>query len=107
LNTGPNTGNVPADGSALGRAIARHYRRVGPSGRIGFAAGRAISESMRMAKDDEPTQSPRGPLMGLLITALLVAVGLWLAHALTNASKLQDCVMSGRSNCNPIDIPAR
>jgi hypothetical protein len=25
--------------------------------------------------------------------------GLWLAHELTAASKLQDCLMTGRTNC--------
>jgi hypothetical protein len=42
----------------------------------------------------------------LFIAVALLAVGLWLAHELTAASKLQDCVMSGRSNCNVIE-PAR
>jgi len=41
----------------------------------------------------------------------VVIVGLgWtgsiLAHELTGASKMQDCLMSGRSNCNVIE-PAR
>jgi hypothetical protein len=26
----------------------------------------------------------------------------WLAHELTGASKMQDCLMSGRTNCNVI-----
>ncbi|MDR3465354.1 MAG: hypothetical protein P4M07_05370 [Xanthobacteraceae bacterium] len=45
----------------------------------------------------------RGPLVGLLITAVLVVVGWWLARELTSASKTQDCLMSGRTNCAPID----
>ena len=48
----------------------------------------------------------RGALIGLLIAVVMLAVGLWLAHDLTAASKMQDCVMSGRSNCNVIE-PAR
>jgi hypothetical protein len=48
----------------------------------------------------------RGAVAGLLIAILLLAVGIWLAHDLTAASKLQDCVMSGRTNCNVIE-PAR
>jgi hypothetical protein len=43
----------------------------------------------------------------LLIAAVMLAVGLWLAHELTAASKtqdcLQDCLMSGRTNCNVIE----
>jgi hypothetical protein len=31
------------------------------------------------------------------------AAGLWLTHQLTAASKMQDCLMTGRTNCNVID----
>ena len=41
-------------------------------------------------------------MAGLAIAAVLLVVGLWLAHELRAASKMQDCVMSGRSNCNEI-----
>ena len=48
----------------------------------------------------------RGALVGLIIAVALLVVGVWLAHQLTAASKLQDCLMSGRTNCNVIE-PAR
>jgi len=44
--------------------------------------------------------------IGLIIAAVILGVGLWLARDLTAASKMQDCLMSGRSNCNVIE-PAR
>jgi hypothetical protein len=52
----------------------------------------------------DPEESPnrRGAIAGLLIAVVMLAVGLWLAHDLTAASKMQDCVMSGRTNCNVI-----
>jgi hypothetical protein len=45
----------------------------------------------------------RTALIGLVIAAALVLFGWWLARELTSASRLQDCVMSGRRNCAPID----
>ena len=48
----------------------------------------------------------RGALIGLLIAVVMLAVGLWLAHDLTAASKMQDCLLSGRTNCYVIE-PAR
>jgi hypothetical protein len=57
--------------------------------------------------EPEPGGSRRGALVGLLIAAILLVVGLWLARELRSASQIQDCVMSGRSNCEPIDVPAR
>ena len=63
---------------------------------------------------EKPSSSPksqsgdsrRGAIAGLIIAAVILGVGLWLARDLTAASKLQDCLMSGRSNCNVIE-PAR
>jgi hypothetical protein len=56
--------------------------------------------------DPEQGDNRRGAMVGLVIAALILAVGLWLARDLTAASKMQDCVMSGRTNCNVIQ-PAR
>jgi hypothetical protein len=49
----------------------------------------------------------RGAIAGLAIAVILIAGGLWLAHALSAQSRLQDCLMSGRTNCNVIENPAR
>ncbi|MCW1991081.1 hypothetical protein ACVI1J_009251 [Bradyrhizobium diazoefficiens] len=48
----------------------------------------------------------RGAVAGLIIAIVILGVGWWLARDLTAASKMQDCLMSGRSNCNVIE-PAR
>ena len=50
----------------------------------------------------EPKENRRPAIAGLLIAVVLLVVGLWLAHELTAASKMQDCLMSGRTNCNVI-----
>jgi hypothetical protein len=58
---------------------------------------------------DEPEQgeSNRRPaIVGLGIAVVLLVAGLWLARELTAARKMQDCLMSGRRNCNVIE-PAR
>jgi hypothetical protein len=57
--------------------------------------------------DPEPDGSRRGALAGLVIAIVLLAIGLWLARELRSASQIQDCVMSGRSNCQPIEAPSR
>jgi hypothetical protein len=57
--------------------------------------------------DREPGGRRRGALAGLAIAVALLAIGVWLAHQLTAASKMQDCLMSGRTNCNVIDPAAR
>jgi hypothetical protein len=41
----------------------------------------------------------RGALVGLVIVVLLVVGGLLLTRVLRSMSQLQDCALSGRSNC--------
>jgi hypothetical protein len=48
----------------------------------------------------------RGAVAGLIITVLLVLGGVLLVHVLRRTADLQDCVMSGRTNCAPIDSAA-
>lgn len=57
-------------------------------------------------KPQQP-DSRRGALIGLLVTAVLVILGLILVKVLGDSGKLQDCVMSGRTNCAPIETSAQ
>lgn len=42
----------------------------------------------------------------LFVTALVVA-GVWLADTITTMRKNQDCVLSGKRGCSPVETPAR
>jgi hypothetical protein len=51
-----------------------------------------------------PERDPRrGGLLGLIVAALLVLLGLIVVRVLGNAGRLQDCAMQGRTNCAPLD----
>jgi hypothetical protein len=52
--------------------------------------------------DPDQRGNRHGAIAGLAIAVVLLVVGLWLAHELTATSKMQDCLMSGRTNCNVI-----
>lgn len=49
----------------------------------------------------------RGPLIALGIVILLFAIGWVLARELYANGQLEDCLLSGRTNCEPIETPAR
>jgi hypothetical protein len=53
--------------------------------------------------DDDDHGGPNRSLVGLIIVLVLVVGGYFLVQKLKAMSELQDCVMSGRSNCAPID----
>jgi hypothetical protein len=42
----------------------------------------------------------------LVILALLVAAGVWIANALAELRRQQDCALQGRRNCMQIELPA-
>jgi hypothetical protein len=60
-----------------------------------------------MPDPNQQNQRPRGPLIALGVIVLLFLVGLFLAHELYQNGKLEDCLLSGRTNCAPIAAPTR
>jgi len=62
-----------------------------------------------MATNDEEETDQDRMITNVIVVVLLVALvgaGLWLANAMVDLRKTQDCVLSGRRNCAPIDVPA-
>ncbi len=57
---------------------------------------------------DEPIDYRHRMIMNLIavvILALLVGLGVWIADTIADLQREQDCLMQGRSNCAPIEIP--
>ncbi len=46
-------------------------------------------------------------VIAFLFIVMLTATGIWLAETIAAMRKTQDCILSGRRNCAPIDIQAR
>lgn len=58
--------------------------------------------------NDEPQPvSGRRALIGLLVIVAAIVLVLFIIHRLQEASRIQDCVASGRTNCAPIEAPVR
>ena len=51
----------------------------------------------------EPPDPRRKALLALVFVLVLIVAGLFLTHVLRHLSQIQDCAISGRSNCAPID----
>ncbi len=62
---------------------------------------------MNKQEPHENVHARRVAVIGLVVIVALVLGGLLLTRVLRGASQIQDCVMSGRTNCAPIDSPPR
>ena len=59
----------------------------------------------RYEDDREADDRRTAALMGLAIVLSLALAGVVLVRDLGKEAKLEDCLMSGRTNCAPIEIP--
>jgi hypothetical protein len=57
-----------------------------------------LDEIEDQAEADRQTAS----LAGVAVTLLLLVVGLFLVHVLHDKAVIEDCLMSGRSNCDAV-----
>ncbi|MGD0026474.1 MAG: hypothetical protein ABSC37_17940 [Xanthobacteraceae bacterium] len=60
-------------------------------------------------QEDDNDNYRRRMLMNVIavaVVAMLVGVGVWIADTIAEMDRDQDCVMQGRQNCAPIEIPA-
>ena len=58
--------------------------------------------------DNEEERDRRAANIFLLVVAVvLICAGIWLVDAMIKAKRADDCMSSGRRNCNPINVPAR
>jgi hypothetical protein len=62
----------------------------------------------RSDRDNEGPTDPRsGALIGVIVILVLAILAVMLVRDLGKQSKIQDCLMSGRTNCTPIEVPSR
>lgn len=63
-----------------------------------------------MTRPDDDNNRPeprRAAIVGLVIILVLALAGYFLFTALRHNGELEDCLMSGRHNCAPIEAPSR
>jgi len=53
-------------------------------------------------EDQEAADRQTASLAGVAITLLLLVVGLFLVHTLHNKAMVEDCLLSGRTNCDAV-----
>ena len=57
--------------------------------------------------EGEGEQRRSAALIGLIIILVLAIAGVVIVRELREKSRLEDCLMAGRHNCAPIEVPSR
>jgi hypothetical protein len=82
-----------------GRVLRFRHRRSDELG--------APEDLSKYEHDVEPDDYRHRMLMniaGLVVVALLIGTGLWIANTMAAMRKNQDCVLSGRRGCTPVEV---
>jgi hypothetical protein len=83
------------------RSYEPHHASIPPTSSAGSESEREQADPHR----DDFRHRMTANAATLLVVILLILCGLWLADAIAQLRKTQDCVLSGRRNCSPIAIP--
>jgi hypothetical protein len=57
--------------------------------------------------EHEDAERRTAALMGFIVILVLAIAGVILVRELRNKAALEDCLMAGRHNCAPIEVPLR
>jgi hypothetical protein len=101
----------PRDAEVFGQVLRFERRRPGKTAFHASAlepAENDVDEFARFEREqDEPIDYRHRAIMNVIalaIVTLLVGLGVWIADALNELQRDQDCLMQGRSNCAPIEL---
>jgi hypothetical protein len=103
----------PVDQQGMGRVIRFEPRRKPqhPAGWFPSSSPRSPVEDLakysREREDgDDYRQRMRANIAAIVLVALLIWCGFWLFNTLADLRQVQDCILTGRTNCAPITVPA-
>lgn len=61
---------------------------------------------LRQSEIEEGETRRTNASMGLIVILLLAIAGVLLVRELRQESQIEDCLMQGRRNCMPIEVPS-
>jgi len=103
----------PTDGEEMGRILrfeprpgARRPRPAPPL--LGRSPVEDVDKYARQPEEPEDYRHRmRVNAAAILVVGILIWCGYWLFDTLAEMRKTQDCILSGRTNCAHIEVPAR
>lgn len=97
---------TPSSDDSTGRVL--RFRPRHSKSPIGLPPASPVEDLGRYERVEEPDDfHHRMKMNGLALIAIIVLVltGLWIADTMARMRKDQDCVLTGRRGCAPVDVP--
>jgi hypothetical protein len=66
-----------------------------------------MDEPQPRTRTEEERERTTTNIVLLVIFVAIVGIGVWIANAMLDARRADECITQGRRNCNPIDVPPR
>lgn len=66
-----------------------------------------LAKYQKAGDGDDYRQRMRVNLVAFAVIVVLIGGGIWIADVMAKIRKNEECMMSGRRNCNPITVPVR
>lgn len=86
------------------------FPRARRAARLGSAAPSPVNDLAKFERDegiDDYRHRMKVNLAAFMVVLALIGAGLWLAETMAEIRKNEDCVLSGRHGCMPIEVPTR
>jgi hypothetical protein len=109
----PIESEKPVDSQEMGRVLPfeprrrSRWRRPPPSpAPLGGSPVEDINKYAHGADEaDDYRHRMRANAAAVVVVGLLIWCGFWLFNTLAELRKVQDCVLTGRTNCARLDVP--
>ena len=110
------TAERPSENETMGRVILLRPRRTASAGLRRIETARSpdnpalvgdLSRYKQVQDHDDYRHRMITNGLALAICVVLVLAGLWIADTMAEIRKNQDCALTGRSGCAPLDVTAR
>jgi hypothetical protein len=118
MHNQPAAHDTPQSGQEFGRVLP--FQRPGQRPAKPFKIADTVTLAPVASTDDgfaryeenrdEPIDDRKRMLMNLIAVAIvvfLISLGVWIADAIQISTKKEDCALQGRTNCEPIEVPAQ
>jgi hypothetical protein len=93
----------------LRRTRAHQAHAAGNATKSPAQDGPRIGDLDRYPEDADETDDYPHRMMtniaGVAIAVVLIVTGIWIANTMASMRKDQDCVLSGRRGCTPVEAP--